>query len=285
MKTFRIRNPEAVRISSYPCVMSLGFFDGIHLGHQKIIETAKQIAKQKNLKLAVMTFYPHPSSVIKKEGITQYLTPLPEKEKQFKELGVDLLYVVEFDLNVAKIPHDVFVNQYLVRLGCKHAVAGFDFTYGFKGKGNMKQLKIDANNRFEVTTVSKFELFGQKVSSTLLREKITSGRVEDVPFYLGETYKVNGVIRKEQTRHVLHVSDDYLLPCNGRYEVTVIEGNHRSKAICEVADQHELILQFDQNMRIEEGVAVVIEWENFITDADMEELHTSSSYERLVYSI
>lgn len=153
----------------------LGFFDGIHLGHQKIIETAKQIAKQKNLKLAVMTFYPHPSSVIKKEGITQYLTPLPEKEKQFRELGVDLLYIVEFDIKFAKIPHDVFVNQYLVKLGCKHAVAGFDFTYGCKGKGNMKQLEIDANDRFEVTTVSKFERFGEKVSSTFFARKSHQG--------------------------------------------------------------------------------------------------------------
>ena len=87
-----------------PCVMALGFFDGLHNGHQEVVKTALKIAKEKNLPVAVMSFFPHPKSVLSDGKIqVDYLMPLSEKEKMLRELGVDLFYIVEFTKEFACI--------------------------------------------------------------------------------------------------------------------------------------------------------------------------------------
>ncbi|KGX84542.1 FAD synthetase family protein [Pontibacillus litoralis] len=279
MKKVMIDYPiqKQIQQNSEACVMALGFFDGVHLGHQKIIKAAKKIANQKNLKLAVMTLFPHPSSVIKKgKQIKQYLTPLPVKEAIFEQLGVDLLYMVEFNENVAKIPHYTFVEDYLCGLNCKHAVAGFDYTYGFKGQGDMAQLQVDSKGSFDVTTVSKLEKHEQKVSSTLLRNLLATGRVEKIQDYLGSSYEIRGSM-KARGKHVdIQYDRAYALPCPGTYEVTILAGFFKAKGICELNSlqpQGKLTVTLFHDSIIGLYDAVHLQWNNFIADFQMEAFH------------
>ncbi|MGJ9385050.1 adenylyltransferase/cytidyltransferase family protein [Salipaludibacillus sp. CF4.18] len=291
MKTIRVGYPISnyLQMISEPCVMALGFFDGVHLGHQQIVKTAKTIADQRDLKLAVMTFSPHPSSVIKKgKQVTKYITPIAIKEKTFKKLGVDILYVVEFTSQVAKIPHDTFVEEYLCGLKCKHAVAGFDYNYGFKGKGDMAQLNVDAAGRFGVTTVEKQEKCHHKVSSTLLRELISSGRVDEVPTYLGSRYEVEGVLKKNSCGYTLNIDSDYFLPCSGSYEVTLIKGIAVAKGICEVTSSDrpgQLHITAFYGDLFEDDKQVHLQWENFIADYHMDAFHAQARFDEMELSL
>ncbi|SFL47339.1 FAD synthetase family protein [Salibacterium qingdaonense] len=291
MRTIHVQHPikKTIQDNSEPCVMALGFFDGVHLGHQEIIKTAKTIADQKNLKLAVMTFFPHPSTVIKKGNqITRYITPLSVKERMFEKLGVDLLYVTAFDMNVAAVPHKEFVDDYLHGLKCRHAVAGFDYTYGFKGKGNMAQLNLDADGRFGVTTVEKLEKYHQKVSSTLLRQLITTGRVEHIPSYLGSRYEIQGILCRQGHQYRIYIDNDYLLPSPGSYEVTLKSGTLITKGMCEVKSggaPGELTLHTFYDLPFDDDTPVQMLWENFIADYDMDAFHAQLPFDELELSM
>ncbi|MFZ4452697.1 FAD synthetase family protein [Salibacterium aidingense] len=291
MRTIHVGYPieKIIQQNSEPSVMALGFFDGVHLGHQEIIKSAKAIADQKNLQLAVMTFYPHPSTVINKgEQITRYLTPLPVKEKMFKKLGVDLLYVVKFERKTAKVSHKDFVDDYLYGLHCRHAVAGFDYTYGFKGEGNMAQLNLDAEGRFGVTTVEKMEKHSHKVSSTLLRELISSGQVEHVPSYLGGRYEMQGVLRQENHQYRMYIDADYFLPSPGTYEVTLKNGPVVTKGMCEVSSSDRpgaLTISTFYDLPFEDHAPIQLLWENFIADYDMNTFHAQLPLDEMELSI
>ncbi|MEH7482436.1 FAD synthetase family protein [Neobacillus drentensis] len=135
--TFLNRISDGVFTKLKPCVMALGFFDGIHLGHRQLIENAKRISLQRGLELAVLTFFPHPKEVLNQMKFP-YLISIERKIEIFEMLGVEQLYVIRFDEKFASLEPEVFVQQYLISLQVKEVVAGFDFTYGSKGLGNMK---------------------------------------------------------------------------------------------------------------------------------------------------
>ncbi len=136
--------------------MALGYFDGVHLGHQKVIGTAKQIAEEKGLTLAVMTFHPHPSHVLGRDKEPKDLiTPLEDKINQIEQLGTEVLYVVKFNEVFASLSPKQFIDQYIIGLNVQHAVAGFDFTYGKYGKGTMKTMPDDLDGKAGCTMVEK----------------------------------------------------------------------------------------------------------------------------------
>ena len=219
-------------------VMALGFFDGIHKGHCKVINAAAEMAKNNNLSLAVMSFFPHPKSVISNRKVN-YLMPLSEKEEKLRDLGVDTFYVVEFNKEFASLQPEEFVSRYLINLGVVHAVAGFDYTYGFKGAGNMETLKKDSGGLIEVTKVGKLEFCGEKISSTCIRERLLTGKVDELPPLLGHPYKVKG----EWDGHTLTHKPFYTLPAPGCYEVTFqneIASVHTQVTVLETGAGHVL---------------------------------------------
>src|SRR5699024_3324322 len=136
----------------------LGFFDGIHKGHQKVINIAKQEADTKNIDLAVMSFFPHPKVVLSEgKNKVNYLMSLQEKAKQLEKMGIDYFYVVEFDKHFAGLTPEQFVYKYLIKFKTSHVVAGYDFTYGKMGSGNIDRLQEDSNNLISTTKVNKIE--------------------------------------------------------------------------------------------------------------------------------
>jgi cytidyltransferase-like protein len=204
------------------CVMALGFFDGLHYGHREVIKTALRKAKEKGVQLAVMSFFPHPKSVLTNgEKQIDYLMPLSVKEKILRGLGVDTFYIVEFTREFAALAPEQYVKDYLVNLGVIHAVAGFDFTYGSRGIGNLERLKNDSGGIIDVTKVKKVACRGEKISSTSIRERLAAGNVEELPDFLGCSYEVEGMWDGQSFK----LNPYYTLPASGKYAVTINRGN------------------------------------------------------------
>lgn len=254
-------NPE-------PCVMALGFFDGIHRGHRKIIETAGKIAREKNLKLAVMTFSPHPSQVIPgNKKIVNYLTPLPAKEKLFRDLGVEILYVVNFNKDFSRLSHDGFTKLFLEGLKCRHAVAGFDFQFGFKGLGNMEWLTSAGKNKFAVTTVTKLTERDIKISSTHIRHLLDSGKVDSIPAFLGRQYETSGIIVKKAFKGAkgkcrlvsIEAAEECYLPADGYYLTEINDGKRLYKGICNTSGGNVLEILLFEFARFE-AEEVTVKW-------------------------
>lgn len=176
-------------------VIALGYFDGVHIGHQKVIRTAVEEAQKKGLKSAVMTFHPHPSSVLKQlKRREDYLTPIDEKARLIKNLGVDELYIVKFDESFSQLSPQEFVDTYLIKQEVKHVVAGFDFTYGKMAKGNMETMIQESRNMFGMTVVPKLDYDNEKVSTTHIRELLLNGRVDQAIPLLGRPYSITGMV-------------------------------------------------------------------------------------------
>ena len=252
-----------------PCVIALGFFDGLHLGHQRVIGEARKIADEKNLPLAVMSFFPHPQVVLSdgKKNI-QYLMPVMDKQKSLEGLGVDRCYLIKFDNEFAALSPKQFVEQYLLDFKAVHVVAGFDFTYGCRGAGHIDSLEEDADMQFRVTKVNKVECRGKKISSTLIREKISLGEMESIPDYLGQCYQIEGKVSVSKNKVTFNASPHYQLPAEGIYEVTVFEDGHRWMQVVEVVN-HSLYFYLDENQeRLLEGqlVRIRFEKERFLTN-------------------
>jgi FAD synthase len=247
-----------------PSVMALGFFDGIHKGHQKVIHTALRIARKKKQLLSVMSFFPHPKSVLS-NGRTNidYLMPLSSKEKLLRGLGVDLFYIVEFTKEFSELSPEQFTVQYLLGLGVTHAVAGFDYTYGSRGAGNMDRLHNDSGGLFEVSKVSKVECRGEKISSTSLREKLAQGKVEEISKLLGRPYEVEC----EWNGAYLKVKPYYTLPGPGRYAVT-LKGNRSNQEIEIIVNNKKQLIPLNSMTTFLSGYRgpLTIKWHQHIYD-------------------
>ena len=232
-------------------VMALGFFDGIHLGHQEVIRTAFQKAREKRTLLSVMSFFPHPKFVLSNgKKKVDYLTPISMKEKVLSSLGVDTFYIVKFDQEFSMLSPEQFVATYLIGLDVIHAVAGFDFTYGIKGQGNMDVLIRDFSSLIDVTKVPKVEFQGVKISSTLIREKLLNGDVADLPEYLGSYYEVECEWDGIRLRPMPY----FTLPGQGRYDITIKHNGKLTPAGIMVEEENghpflQFVTKIDENIR------------------------------------
>ncbi|MED4970054.1 FAD synthetase family protein [Parageobacillus toebii] len=226
MKTITIDHKNDLHlIASCPAVAALGFFDGVHLGHQKVIQTAKKLADKKGLKTAVISFFPHPKEIIGKTGErVHYLLPPAEKAKKFSRLGVDYFYLIRFTPEFARLEPKEFVSKYLIPLQIKHAVAGCDFTYGRKGKGSLDTMEEDSGYSITITKVENVERNDEKISSTLIRNKIQLGLMEELPDYLGEFYETKGKMIRTEGKDELILDRYYMIPPEGCYDVAIGNG-------------------------------------------------------------
>lgn len=285
MEIIRLHHPYlASAIPQGPVVLVLGFFDGLHRGHQQVIATGKKIATEKGLPLTLMTFNQHPSIVFKKfdENITKYLTPLREKETLLAGLGIDRLYEVEFTSAFAKLAPQAFVDQYMVGLNAAVVVCGFDYSYGPKDVANVAALPTFAKERFEVIAVPRLDEDGVKVSSTRIRENLASGNMTEVTSLLGRVYTTSGVVVHGEARgrqlgyptaNVL-VSEDVRLPKIGVYATRVLVNGQWYPSMTSIGhndtfgEGRELTVEanlFDFHQEIY-GEHVTISWDYFLRD-------------------
>lgn len=197
MEIIQLHHPyDPKTIPADDVVMVLGFFDGVHQGHQEVIKCGRKAADKAGLKLAVMTFNQHPSIVFQKQDpeTMKYLTSIPQKEAIMAELGVDILYIIEFTSGFAALPPQDFVDQYIVALHSKVAVAGFDYTYGPKNIADVAHLPEYAKGRFQLITVPKEMADGEKISSTRIRQLLDEGDMEEAARLLGYIYEIEGTV-------------------------------------------------------------------------------------------
>ena len=121
--------------------LAIGFFDGLHKGHQTVIEEAKEKAEELGIRSAVMTFNPHPSHLFGDgKNKVGYITHFRRKVRLLRSMGVDTVFVVTFDWELASLSPEQFVDIFIKELGVKHVTAGFDFTFGSKGAGTMEDM-------------------------------------------------------------------------------------------------------------------------------------------------
>ena len=208
--------------------IALGFFDGLHRGHQQVFKVLDERAKAQNLKKAVMTFDPHPSVVLNPEQKrTDYLTPLQDKLNMLEAEDIDYCFVINFTSRFANVSVEAFIEDYLKQNRVKEVIAGFDFTFGKFGKGNMSVLS-EMKDIFQCTVVGKETEQDEKISTTTIRAALKEGHIQKVNHYLGYRYSIKGMVVQGEKRGRsigfptanVEPSDDYVLPANGVYAVS-----------------------------------------------------------------
>lgn len=197
MEVITIHHPYAPQqVPSEDMVLCLGFFDGVHCGHQAVIQAAKEEAIKRQLPLAVMTFNRSPLIINRSlhPDKMNYLTQLPEKIRLLAKNGVDKVYVVDYTSAFCQLSPQDFVDQYLVDLGAKVVVAGFDYTYGDKGTANMEKLATYAKGRFQIIEVPALNKGEKKIASQVIRKQLLSGDLEAANEGLGYQYFFKGTV-------------------------------------------------------------------------------------------
>jgi riboflavin kinase/FMN adenylyltransferase len=189
-----VRGAGALPPSEGPTVVTVGFFDGVHLGHQAVITRTVSIARARALPSIAVTFDRHPREVFAPGTEPRQLTSPARKADLIEALGVDTLLVLEFTEEFSRLPADEFAKQILVeRLGAEHVVVGENFTFGHKALGNVGTL-VDLGRTlgFGAEGVPLLEVAGRTVSSTAIRQALADGDVTWPRLALGRRYRVDG---------------------------------------------------------------------------------------------
>ena len=170
-------------------VCALGFFDGVHLGHQQLLKEVEHIAKEKGLKKAIMTFSVHPKQILENNDY-HYLMSLSEKINILKQWQFDYFYIIDFDQTVANLKPNTFLQNYIINHQIKHVVCGFDFHFGKKGMGDVHVLQ--ENKSFDVTVIEEYSEDALKVSSSYIKKLLNEGNIEKANHLLTRFYRVSG---------------------------------------------------------------------------------------------
>lgn len=207
-------------------VVTVGTFDGLHLGHRKLISRVTQSGSPST----VVTFYPHPQTVVARPGKNiQLLTPADEKVQGLQKLGVEKLIVLDFDRILMNMTAEDFLNDIIRKIGLKKMVVGHDHAFGKDRKGD-KDFVVDQGKRlgFETEVVEPYYWKDRIVSSTLIRKTLYEGDVASAAEMLGTPYSFTGwVVRGDSrgaslgypTANLKLDAEDKLLPLNGVYAV------------------------------------------------------------------
>jgi riboflavin kinase/FMN adenylyltransferase len=177
-------------------VLTVGSFDGVHLGHRSILQLVVEHAKQRNGTAAVLTLRPHPRAFFTPEHAPNLLTTDQKKFALLEEAGIDALFVLPFDATTAALSPDTFARDIIhQRCGAKLLVVGHDFRFGQHADGDYDLLvNIGREAGFDVTEAPALLLDGERVSSTFIREQLLLGDLETVERFLGRPYSMTGVV-------------------------------------------------------------------------------------------
>jgi len=175
--------------------LTIGTFDGVHLGHQEIVRSLVSNAHAAGSEAVVLTFFPHPAVVIGKRQHPSYLTTPDERAALLGEFGVDIVITFPFTPPVSRITAQEFITMLKSHLGMKHLTVGPDFALGHNRVGNIQYLKSAGDEHgFTVSTIQPVEIEGQVVSSSRIRAALRQGEIEKVRTLLGRPYFVKGQV-------------------------------------------------------------------------------------------
>lgn len=175
--------------------LTIGTFDGVHIGHQQIIRHLIQGSNKTGGKTVVVTFFPHPAIFLGKRENPHYLTSPEERARLLGEAGIDVVITIPFNEKIANQPPKLFVTQLKNKLGFTHLVVGPDFALGKDREGNVSKLQeLSQEMGYFLDVLQPLESGGYTVSSSLVREALTNGEVEEASRLLGRPYLLRGRI-------------------------------------------------------------------------------------------
>jgi len=179
-------------------VVTIGTFDGVHIGHQKIISQLVDIAKTNDLQALVLTFFPHPRMVVQKDSDIKLINTIDEKAAQLQELGVDHLVVKEFTKSFSRLTALEYVRDVLVnKLKVKHIIVGYDHHFGRNRTATIDDLiEFGKFYDFEVTQIDAQEIGDVAVSSTKIRTALHEGKMKIANQFLGYDFMLTGIVVK-----------------------------------------------------------------------------------------
>ena len=208
--------------------VALGYFDGLHIGHQLVIKEAIEYAKKNGLKSAVMTFSPNPNVILKKLSSEHLITPPTEKVRLLTELGVDYLMILTFNEELASLRAIDFIERYLVKTKVEHVSTGFDFRFGKKGEGSVE-----------------------------IKSYLAVGNIEKANEMLGRPYTLCGTVisGQQKGRQIgfptanVATTEAYIIPKNGVYAVRVWVKGQSYAGMCNIG--HNPTFNFIDNVSVE----------------------------------
>ena len=231
-------------LSENPLALSIGMFDGVHLGHQSIIKKLNTISQSKNLESAILTFWPHPRKVFNPQDDLKLLNNIDEKTYLLQKNGLQHLFLKEFDEDFRNLTGEEFVKQILVeKLQVKHLIVGYDHTFGKNRSGDFSLLKkMGPELGFEVEQVEAVNYKGINISSTQIRNALSNGNVILANEMLGYNYSISGnVIHGKKIGRTIgyptaniEVDALKLLPKKGAYIVDVFVKNQHYKGMLSI---------------------------------------------------
>ncbi len=263
------------------CVLTIGNFDGVHLGHQEILIAAKQTAAKKQTQLVVMTFEPHPLAILHPQKKTGILTPLALKKCLLAEFGVDCLFVLKSTLELLSLYPADFVEQFVIKnIQPDVVVEGESFNFGSGRSGSIHTLKkLGAEKGFEVSVIDSKEVklsTGQavKISSTIIRNMLGGGRVADAAVALSRPYRLIGRVvpghgkGKQLGFPTLNLENpQQLVPAEGVYAGFVEIGNSEEE-VCTVKEKIPAAFSIGRAATYGEGHSLLIEAHLLIDNAE-----------------
>lgn len=181
-----------------PSIITIGTFDGVHIGHQKIIERLVKTGKEKHLKSIVLTFFPHPRMVLQPNFDIKLLHSIDERQVVLSQFGLDDVVITKFTKEFANLSAEDYVKQILVdELNAKHIIIGYDHHFGKNRTANIDDLKIYGKKYgFTVEEISAQDIEDVAVSSTKIRQSLLEGDIETANSYLGYPYFISGKVIK-----------------------------------------------------------------------------------------
>ena len=211
-------------------VVTIGTFDGVHVGHKKIIKRLVNIAKEEQLQAIVLTFFPHPRMVVQKDTGIKMLNTIDEKTKLLESHGIDYLVVKKFTKEFSRLSAQDYVRDILVNtLHVKHIIIGYDHHFGRNRTANINDLKAFGEiYDFKVTEISAQDINEVTISSTKIRNALLEGNIKKANTFLGYNFMLSGTVVKGKglgkkidfpTANI-KVKESYkLIPKNGVYVV------------------------------------------------------------------
>ena len=258
-------------------------FDGVHFGHQKIISQLCEIAAQKNLESAILTFWPHPRTVFNPNDDLKLLNTIEEKTYFLEKHGIQNLFLQDFSAEFRNLTGEQFIRQILVeKFHVKHLIIGYDHTFGKDKSGDFSLLqKLSPELGYEVQQVEAVDYGDQHISSTQIRNALNAGNVKLANEMLGYNYSISGtVIHGKKIGRTIgyptaNISIDQLklLPKKGAYIVDVFLGERKLKGMLSIGTNPTVfgnslsvevyILDFDEDIY---GKEISVNFREFLHD-------------------
>lgn len=230
-------------------VLTMGTFDGLHVGHAKIMDQVTDISEKQNIDSVLLTFEPHPQLILKnKTKEVKLLSTLDEKLELLKNFNLNKVIIATFDSKLSQIDYQSFVKEFLIdRIKMKHLVIGYDHHFGKNRQGNNNSIKeLSDTLGFILTKVDPLYQNEQLISSSLIRDLILNGEMQEASIYLGRLYSISGKVVHGDgrgkdlsfpTANIEVNSEHKIIPKQGVYAVNVHVHQQQFKGMMNIGER------------------------------------------------